>query len=136
MREIKFRGKRKDNGEWVYGYLFKIWEQAFILWGTTNDSPNMIEVIPETVGQFTDLEDKNGVEIYEGDKVKVPALTLPPGEGGYVQNETIQTIEFKVLVDGMYDEMLFAGFSLRIGEVGDDRDDRICEVIGNIHQEN
>ena len=64
MREIKFRGKRIDNGEWIYGYYFKSWEKAYILWGTTNDIPNKIEVIPETVGQFTGLKDKNGVEIY------------------------------------------------------------------------
>ena len=48
MREILFRGKRKDNGEWIEGYLFKTWDKTYILWGTTNDIPNMIEVIPET----------------------------------------------------------------------------------------
>jgi len=69
MRDILFKAKRKDNGEWVEGYLFTIWGKAYILWGTTNNIPNMIEVIPETVSEHTGLQDKNGTNVFEGDIV-------------------------------------------------------------------
>ena len=64
-----YRGLTKD-GKWVYGWYFGIWEQAYILWGTTNDIPNMIEVLPETVGQQIGRKDKSNVEIYERDVIR------------------------------------------------------------------
>ena len=62
-----FRGKRKDTGEWIQGYLYGIWERRYILWGMTNDIPNMVEVDPSTVCQCTGLMDKNGKLIFEND---------------------------------------------------------------------
>ena len=56
-----YKAKRKDNGKWIQGYLFCIWEKAYILLGTTNGIPNMEEVDPETVCQY---------EIHIGDRVK------------------------------------------------------------------
>lgn len=67
MREILFRGKRIDNGEWVQGYYFKIWDEHYICWGTTNGEVDKLLVIPETVGQDTGLDDKNGKKIFDGD---------------------------------------------------------------------
>ena len=65
MREILFRGERVDNGEWVYGFLVKMWGQYHIVDQNNENSAYMIE--PESVGQYTGLKDKNGNKIFEGD---------------------------------------------------------------------
>lgn len=62
-----FRAKRIDNGEWAQGYLYGIWERRYILWGMTNDIPNMVEADPSTVCQCTGLKDKKGKLIWEND---------------------------------------------------------------------
>lgn len=67
MREIKFRGKRLDNGEWLYGYLIRLHGIPYIYPSPANNRWTSYEVDPDTVGQFTGLLDKNGKEIYEGD---------------------------------------------------------------------
>ena len=64
------KAKRVDNGEWVQGYLYGIWDKRYILWGMTNDVPNMIEVDPSTICQCAGLKDKNGNLIWENDIIK------------------------------------------------------------------
>ena len=65
-----FKARRLNNGEWVQGYLYGIWEKRYILWGMTNDIPAMIEVNPSTICQCTGLRDENGKLIWENDIIK------------------------------------------------------------------
>lgn len=77
-REILFRGKRRDNGEWIEGnfidwgnheqvYIFPLLDFATSMNLGTSINVYAKAVIPETVGQFTGVYDKNGTKIFEGD---------------------------------------------------------------------
>jgi len=124
-REILFRGKRVDNGEWVEGfycprpYSHFPCEPSIFPIATIDKEWYGIEVILETVGQFTGLTDKNGVKIFEGDIVTVENPNISDDEYGIVKFDN----------DGA---MFIVEFDTFTVDFGNNIDGNQCEIIGNI----
>lgn len=124
MREIKFRGKRIDNGEWVYGnYTKKYLSSTWIHCISDFNNYVMDAVKPETVGQSTGLYDKNGREIYEGDIV-VFFHNL------YKEDKRTIRYKSKIIWDngGLFSQRLKKGDMWCLID-----DSNLYEIIGNIH---
>ena len=127
MREILFRGKRLDNGEWIIGHLLKYADgRARINESHTDifcyEKDNSIiqtvahEVDPDTVGQYTGLTDKNGKRIFEGDIVRgTDALERGLKVYGYIDHKNGSF----VIVGDMMTHYRWLDYDV--------------EIIGNIH---
>ena len=135
MREILFRGKSVDDGEWVFGSLvittlepvddapikhYHIEDMTIGCFPNEFQSGLSETIDPNTVGQFTGLTDKNGKKIFEGDIVQyygTYALEV------FIENGHAKTRWFDTVTNSECEELFF----------GDDESLGECEVIGNIH---
>jgi len=124
-RTIKFRGISKDTGRWIYGGFTQTPEAAFIVdYSVIVQKPkdgyptvyDVVEVIPETVGQSTDLKDKNGKEIYHHDILQIRSLDLATGH---------------FLGEVIWDYMAWL---IRDGGMLDSFKNLHLEIIGNVHE--
>ena len=142
MREILFRGKRIDNGEWLEGSFLNDRDGSFYICPAVSDISYedggnrrrigcWYKVDPSTVGQYTGLKDKNGKRIFEWDILHIAKIA--DGLGGYYQTP----LDYPVNVVVKWDLCAWMWETLcedkRYISFPDAWCHYECEVIGNIH---
>lgn len=120
MKEILFRGERTDNGDWVVDNSVLFFRNSTKIYGVMNGWRE-IEVIPDTVGQYTGLVDKNGTKIFEGDIVRFNYTGENKGVEG-TATVIFQNGQFGVLWGWHKEFVPLTGFC-----------NTTVEVIGNIY---
>lgn len=120
MRELKFRGKRIDNGEWVYGYYGVSIKGTHYIDTVTSMSMDHSIVDQKTFGEYTGINDINGVEIYEGDVVRF----TQEWEIG-ADRDKIEVVQFQ--------HGGFTPMCRTLGGVYYECQSERYEVIGNVH---
>lgn len=144
MRKILFRGKRIDNGEWVYGsycyaeLLDHSGYEHLIIEASVDGGSH--RVIPETVGQYTGLTDKNGRQIFEGDIVITQPFSDKPFSRNAKYKQHIGVVEYHVshFKNDCYEQDYEGKWTVDITDYG--KYDCYnwskfyrCEVVGNIY---
>lgn len=129
MKEILFRGKRTDNGEWVYGVPIQYSNGTVVMCKESQRNEN---VVPETVGQYTGITDYNDKKIFDGDLVRLHYFftnwdpsTLGRFEGEKTILARISINEYGVCFDGEGEH----GFLFNYIEEPTEE----LEIIGNIY---
>ena len=127
MREILFRGKRVDNGEWIQGDIVQFLPHGIVRIVTQEPPYKDAEVDSDTVGQYTGLTDKNGKKIFEGDIIHLEYSQV--FFGGVYFGEYTAEVSYKegcFITDGINN-----GDEIETPLSGFDNDE--VEIIGNIH---
>lgn len=122
IREILFRGKRVDNGEWVEGYYNYINNKTKILPTAVGayDGYALFDILSETVGQYTGLTDRLGKKIFEGDILKFKRKKLENVAVGYGKSGYICKVKTSKNTTTFFNLQHFL-------------EKYNCEIIGNIH---